>query len=211
MKILALDTETGGLKPWKNALLQIGLYDPDAASKFSLYVAPGAGLTVTSGAAKVNGWPESHAGKEILQEKEAVSRFVAYLQTRKPDFILCHKATFDAPFVAAALQRYLEEDNILPEFLCTKILAWQLSKLGGLPVGNFSLSSLIKELRPDYVRPIPHDAADDAYATWIVFEEMQKRFDRLAAMANQNATDSLAGKRPLQNSHRKHGWNRSSR
>lgn len=170
---IALDTETGGLDPYRTAILQIGFYDPKNKTGGSICIEPGRGLVVTEQAKYVNGWPESHRGKRVVSELEAAKAFSMYLSQRKPAWVLCHNAAFDVPFVRELGVRTGVAID-LPRGLCTMTLARTLSN-HGLYRGGRSLDHLIKEFLPDYKRADKHDATDDAIATALVYEAMNRR------------------------------------
>lgn len=189
MKIITIDTETGGLNPLTDALLQIGAYEPATGARFNVYIEPAKGLRVTQQAAKVNGYPDSHAGKSVISEAEAITAFAKWLHLILPDQAWAHNAPFDYSFIRHAIARNVDRMpglsvESMPRFLCTMTQADQLNRCGGLPVQSLSLNSLIKELLPDYKRSENHDASEDAYITYLIHMEMNARFDNLTKLAN---------------------------
>jgi DNA polymerase III epsilon subunit-like protein len=190
MKEITIDTETGGLDPLKHALLQIGGYDPTTNSRFSVYIQKPHNLEVTPGAQKVNGWPQSHAGKTTLPELEAIQLFLGWVKMTHAERLVAHNAPFDASFLKVSLSRNNVDPSTLPRFGCTQEQATQLNKIGGLPVTSLSLDSILKDLAPDYQRPPIHDASDDAYACYLARKAMDERFDKFAALANNAVMSS---------------------
>ena len=205
MKEATIDTETGGLDPLKHALLQIGGYDPTTNLRFNVYIRKETNLEVTPGAAKVNGWPQSHDGKPMVDEATAMRMLFDWLDSVKPDRLVAHNAPFDYSFVKAAMSRHGYDPNRLPRMHCTMSQAEQLNRVGGLPVTSLSLNSILKDLVPEYQRPEVHDAAEDAYACWLCRKAMNERFDRLAALANGNV---LSGGNAPKQTPRRARWGR---
>lgn len=186
---IALDTETGGLDPFRNPLLQIGCYAPDGGV-MNVRIIPPVQLTITEHAKKVNGWPESHKGYPVYDESFAMDQLKNFISQYNPQWILCHNAVFDMPFIREASHR-TNKKLFIPKALCTMSFAMAMRYCGGYSQPNFKLDSLIKEFAPMYVRPETHDAAEDAKATHLVFQGMLERFDGLVKLANNNATNHI--------------------
>lgn len=186
---IALDTETGGLDPFRNPLLQVGCYAPDG-NILNIRIIPPVQLTITEQARKVNGYPESHKGYPVYDESYAMEQLKTFMDQYKPKWILCHNAVFDIPFIREANNR-TNKKVYIPKALCTMSFAVAMQYCGGFSQPNFTLDSLIKEFAPNYVRPPTHDAAEDAKATHMVFQGMLERFDGLVKLANNNAMDGL--------------------
>ena len=191
LNYLALDT--GGFDPARRALLQVGLYHP-ACGRVAMFVDPAEGLTVSEGAAKVNGWPDTHQ-EGTVSESDAMEQLGVAIKNTKANWILCHHAAFDIPFIRAAMGRQNKTFR-LPRSLCTMGLAAVLSDIGGVVLEKFSLNYLQAAFVPDYARPNPHDASHDAELTYMVMQEMLSRFHGLAALANETARLSKDGHAP---------------
>ena len=186
---IALDTETGGLDAFRNPLLQIGCFAPDGGV-MNVRIIPPVQLTITEHAKKVNGWPESHKGYPVYDETFAMEQLKNFISQYNPQWILCHNAVFDMPFIREASNR-TNKKMFLPKPLCTMSFAMAMKHCGGYDQPNFKLDSLIKEFAPSYVRPPTHDAAEDAKATHLVFQGMLERFDGLVKLANNNVMDGM--------------------
>lgn len=199
-----IDTETGGLNPLRNSLLQIGVYEPQSKTKESWYVQPYPGLVCDDGAAKVNGWPESHVGKVILEEGEALERLIRFCSGFGLTQLVAHNAGFDYMFIQCGLARHNKDMDDIPRFFCTQDGAERLKTIGGLQSSRLSLDALLKELAPEYSRPQTHDAAEDAFACYLVDQGIRDRLRKLADLAN------TAGNQQLHNAarppSRKVGW-----
>ena len=183
---IALDTETGGLDPSRNPILQIGCYAPDGDS-MNVRIIPAVHLEITSEARKVNGWPDSHKGYSTIDESSAIEKLQSFIKSHKPDWIVCHNATFDIPFIREAMIR-TNRRFFLPRALCTMSFAKCLDYIGGYTQQKYSLNDLRNEFANDYVRPQTHDAVEDARLTHLVFAGMLARLDSFAKLANNVAT-----------------------
>ena len=186
---IALDTETGGLDPFRNPLLQVGCYAPNGDS-LNIRIIPPVHLTITEQAKKVNGWPESHKGYPVYDESAAIDQLKGFLDRNKPQWILCHNAVFDIPFIKEAISR-TNKNVYIPRALCTMSFVKALEYVGGYNGVKYSLDALIKEFVPDFARSGTHDASEDARATHLVFQGMLSRFDAMAKLANNIAFDRL--------------------
>jgi DNA polymerase III epsilon subunit-like protein len=186
-----LDTETGGKNPLKHSLLQIGIYEPQSRTKESWYVQPYPGLVCSEEASGVNGWPDSHVGKEILSEAEAINKLIKFCSGFGLTQLVAHNAPFDYMFTRCALARQGQDMDSIPRFFCTMDGAERLKKAGGFPPKSLSLDSCLKELAPDYNRPEIHDAAEDAFACYLVDQGIDDRFQKMAALANTASSQQL--------------------
>ena len=190
LKLVTADTETGGLDPFGNALLQIGAFDASTGSRLSLRCRPEGNLAVDEGARKVNGWPESHSGHEVVSERELVKRYQAWIAAVNPDFVIFHNAPFDVAFLKGAYHRQTQAPH--PRAICTMSYALALFAAGGLPIsGSLSLNNIAKELAPNFVRDQTHCALEDAMLTWECFVEMKNRLENLGNLANKNAHEYI--------------------
>jgi DNA polymerase III epsilon subunit-like protein len=186
---ITLDTETGGLDPFRNPTLQVGCYAPDGGS-MNVRIIPPVQLIITEQAKKVNGWPESHKGYPVHDETFAVEQLKSFIDNYKPQWVVCHNAAFDIPFIRELSHR-TNKRIYIPKALCTVSFAKAMDYCGGYGQSNYKLDSLISEFAPSYVRPKTHDAVEDAKATHLVFQGILERFDGLVRLANNNASDSI--------------------
>jgi DNA polymerase III epsilon subunit-like protein len=209
MNLVFLDTETGGLDCAKNPLLQIGAVD-QMGGELSIYIKPPPNMAIEDTAKRVNGWPASHADKQVVEYPVAANMLVSWLQCRRPDWIVCHHSAFDYPFVRQLFFSTGTPDKLLPGTICTKVMGITLREIGGLPTSSVSLSALLEELAPDYKRPEPHDALEDAKATKVVYDALMERFSKLKVLADQAAALSI-NKPQTHGQTRRHGWGMSGR
>lgn len=186
---ITLDTETGGLDPFRNPLLQVGCYAPDGGS-LNVRIIPPVQLTITEHAKKVNGWPDSHKGYPVYDESFAMDQLKTFMEKYKPQWVVCHNAAFDIPFIREASHR-TNKKLFIPKALCTVSFTKAMDYCGGYGQPNYKLDSLIKEFAPTYVRPQTHDAVEDAKATHLVFQGILERFDGLVKLANNNAMNNI--------------------
>lgn len=207
LKLVTADTETGGLDPFGNALLQIGAFDASTGSRFNLRCRPEGDLSVDEGARKVNGWPESHSGHEVVSEKELVQRYQAWITAVKPDFVIFHNAPFDVAFIKGAYHRQTQAPH--PRAICTMSYALALYEAGGLPIsGSLSLNNIAKELAPNFSRNQEHCALEDAMLTWECFVEMKNRLGNLRNLANNNAHEYISKPQPTGTAHASNHYKR---
>jgi len=216
MKYIALDTETGGFDPHNNPLLQVGCYVPNG-QPFNVRIVPAVDMIVTPEAMKANGWPDSHKGHTTVSEKEAILKLKELFTTHRPEWVVCHNAAFDIPFIREAMRR-TNVNFYLPKAICTMSVAYVLDHIGGYQQTKFSLNDLQKEFEPDYKRPEVHDACEDAKLTSIIFERMLERlndFAKLANLATTNIMTTQSGDLPKQQTKsytfQSSRWGRSSR
>jgi DNA polymerase III epsilon subunit-like protein len=189
MNFIAIDTETGGTDPTQHGLLQVGLYDPTTRAELELLIRPAAGMGITDEAARINGYPETHA-MGSLSELEAAKKFLDFLRCRRFEFLVAHNISFDLPFIKAWLRRAGTGKVWLGRPLCSMTTAALLAEVGGYDAPSFSLDSLIAELVPDFPRP-KHGALVDAKASAAVMLEMLARFGSMADLANKAAQSNV--------------------
>lgn len=187
---LILDTETGGINPHTDALLQIAAITRVSKNRINMFIEHDKSLRVTVEAASINGYPQSYDGKSKINEADAIFELFKFIKLHNISKIWCHNAPFDASFLKAALSRANIAEQ-LPRFRCTQTMADTLNSIGGLPVKSLSLSSIAAELCPTIKRKEKHDAMDDAEITLACLEEMQHRFQTMADMANSYATNNM--------------------
>jgi DNA polymerase III epsilon subunit-like protein len=107
MNFIAIDTETGGTRPGRHALLSIAAYASWDINPFIVYLWPHEGYVVEAEAAQVNGYSE-----DLWRQRGAVSLLEGMAQLadwleakfkeRRKALMLAHNAGFDRMFLAAA-------------------------------------------------------------------------------------------------------------
>lgn len=193
--IAFLDTETGGLNPHTDALLEIGLHLPHAPHlDLSSVILPDPDLNITDGAKRVNGWPKAYEGRAKITEPEAILLLQRRLKEENVRVLVCHNAPFDTAFIKSAAHRarkLLEEQPepkpfSLPRTLCTMSMGAAMNAMGAFSEDKQipSLDFLLKELCPGFRRPRPHTALDDAKATAEVYQAMLLALKGASAILN---------------------------
>jgi len=113
------DTETGGLKPEKNALTQVSVIVVDEnlneIEAFATKIYPRAGYTVEPAAAEINGYNEEEwkqIGMDADQADRSYAMFLDQFFKDRAAIGVAHNAAFDAKFLAHhmpnAYARYLQ-------------------------------------------------------------------------------------------------------
>lgn len=180
---IAIDTETGGTRPGRHALLSISAVPSwHRESSLLIYIEPHLGYTVEDGAARVNGFTH-----DLWIERGCVSIYVAmrqlsdWLHVRFAEcpraLMLAHNAGFDRMF--------LDESSHLTGVRLPIRHAWRCSmdKLGTLmdrgiiPAGKANLDRLgeLAGLWPVGARPAIHEADADARACLEGYEWLLKK------------------------------------
>jgi len=110
MKILVFDTETGGLNPFENDILQLSYQIVDLEKKDVVksvdrfFPWPDDKSRVCWGAIKVNGLTEEYlATKELSDRFSAMVEF--YIDMEDCEVLVAHNGDFDKKFITATAQR----------------------------------------------------------------------------------------------------------
>jgi len=173
MNFIAIDTETGGTRSGKHALLSIGAavsWDTEHTT-FLRYCHPADGYTIEPEAARINGYtPDLWAQRGAIPLEHAMRDLADFLadafRQRPHARMLAHNAGFDRAF--------LEESAVICGIRLPIRHAWRCSmdKMGTLidrgliPNGNAKLDRLGElsgQWEPNQ-RPPVHDALHDALA-----------------------------------------------
>ena len=171
MRLAFVDVETGGLDPHQHALLSIGAVAED--TQFEAWLEVGPGLTVTPGAAAVNGWPKAWDGHRLVSERDAITGFLAWLDHNRIQLLVAHNAPFDCGrFLTAAASRSLMDVNRLPRALCTMSIAHACKQLGRINPTALSLNAVAKSLGLGQNRSQIHGALEDALLCEQVYNAM---------------------------------------
>lgn len=109
-KFMVFDTETGGLSPENNDILQLSYQIVDRNTQRvtkevdKFFPWPEDKSRVEKGAIKVNGLTEAYLAKKILSNRnDAIKKF--YEDMRECDFIVAHNGEFDKKFIIATAKR----------------------------------------------------------------------------------------------------------
>lgn len=231
--IAFLDTETGGLNPHTDALLEVGFLVPENPKlSFSAVINPCPTLQITDRSKLVNGWPKAYEGRERLEESTVLLLLHRRIAESGVKLLVCHNAPFDISFLKAAAQRSRpaferEPDSptfTLPRTLCTMAMGHALNLMGAFSEDRPcpSLDFLLAELCPGFQRPKTHNALDDARSTEAVYNSMKFALQSAGAMVstfnyqtvptehtnNQNHNEKTQKPTPSKTNILKRGWAR---
>ena len=183
---IAIDTETGGVRPGRDALLSIAARASWDAPTFIVHLWPADGYKVEPGAIKVNGY-----SVERWKERDAVSLFQgmewlqAWLKARFAEKegarMLAHNAGFDRMFLDEASAITGLKMPISHAWRCSMDKLGCLMDRGAIGQGKANLSRLgeLAGLWPVDGRPVTHEAAQDAEAClmgyqWLLHKEAEE-------------------------------------
>ncbi|MFN3202631.1 MAG: exonuclease domain-containing protein [Bradymonadia bacterium] len=169
-RVVVLDTETGGLDPWSNSLLSIGLVSGDGAHRTEIFVAEPE-IVITPESEKIHRlsarWIGEH-GISPAQACEAVEAFLAQctVDGRAP-IIAGHNVAFDLAFLRRA---YHIAGRPLPNALGhrtldTHTLLWSLVARNRLPPETCASDGAFAHFGIAPPEEARHTALGDALAT----------------------------------------------
>lgn len=150
--IIAIDTETGGLDPARDALLSIGACTI-TGQRFQRYIWPhrqwwrlGQRCLVHPRAAEVNGYhPETWENYGAVELREAMCDFADWLSERKKEgarVALAHNAGHDRSFLVQAERRTSIDLHLCHRWECSlAVFRWEM-RCGTVPRGPASLDAL---------------------------------------------------------------------
>lgn len=178
MKLLFLDTETGGLDPSKNSLLQVGLiaYDYDngcICDKLSINIKENI-YHVNPYALKYNGLNLCDIYESGVTKEEAVKKIINFIKNNfenKP-ILVGHNINFDKNMLNELFNQcnYDINDYINYRMLDTMSLIWALHLLGKLPIEACSSDGAFEYFQIEVKQR--HHALDDCMATLKLFEKL---------------------------------------
>lgn len=189
--IVAIDTETGGTNPSKDALLSISACLVDEPAKnFTVFIAPDPKLAINDEAAAVNGYkPDLWQKRGAVPLLEALRRFKTWLPYSGND-PLAHNAGFDKAF--------LEEAERQANFRLYLRYRWRCS-MAGMFLVNDALDLALPDLKletlarasghwgQEYKRGV-HQSLDDVLACaagwkWLIQKVRERRIQPEAVQA----------------------------
>lgn len=104
-RLIVVDTETGGLRPDRHALLSIAAVDSEGGEAFHSLVRPSADWLVDEEALKVNGLSLDFLRDAGRAESVVMAEFIAWMKARKGAVFAGANPAFDAAFLEAAAKR----------------------------------------------------------------------------------------------------------
>ncbi len=205
MNFIAIDTETGGTRPGKHALLSIAAYPSwDVANPFIAHIRPEDKYSVEPEAAKINGYtPELWEQRGAVWIFDAMAALGDWLDERfreRRALMLAHNAGFDRMFLDEASDFTGMRMPIRHAWRCSMDKMGCLMDRGLIAQGKANLNRLgvLSGQWPEGGRPAIHEAGADALAClrgylWLLEKEKQE-IDTLRKLY----TDSLAKRRELE-------------
>lgn len=183
---IAIDTETGGFRPGRDALLSIAACASWDAPRFLVHLLPAPDARVEAGAIKVNGY-----SLEKWKERGAVSLFqgLEFFQTwlkaraaeKEGVRCLAHKAGHDSSFLDEGWAITGLKMPIRHSWRCSMVLMGVLMDRGVIGQGRATLDRLgeLAGLWPMDGRPQVHEAGADAEAClmgyqWLLHKEAEE-------------------------------------
>jgi len=189
--LIAIDTETGGLNPERDALLSISacrFEDPN--NTFTVFIEPDPNMNIDAQAAAVNGYTP-----ELWKERGAVPLAVA-LRTFKAwlpysgNTPLAHNASFDRMFIEAAERQANFKLYLQYRWHCSMSAFMFTNQMFDLKAENFKLETLARmsgHWKADFQRGA-HQSSDDVTACavgyrWLMDKglELRQTIERLSA------------------------------
>lgn len=169
--LIAIDTETGGVKAGAHALLSVAAikldddFNPIPDAQLYLYIKPHPSRTIEAQAAKINGYtPEKWETNGALDIHRAMKRLHDFIPFSAQ--ALAHNAGFDQRFIDDACDLTRTKLGLSYRWHCsmaTFAAVNEALKLGQSKCSLDSLAAISGHWGPDYKRG-DHSAIDDALA-----------------------------------------------
>lgn len=169
--VVILDTETGGLDPWQDSLLSVGMISGDGAHRVEIFVAePEIHITPRSQAIHhlSADWIRAN-GHDPAAACDAIDGFIADYSARRgrPVIIAGHNVAFDLAFLRR-LYRLAERplpNTLVHRTLDTHTLLWALAAQGALPPTACASDGAFAHFDIAPPEEARHTALGDALAT----------------------------------------------
>lgn len=180
MKLLWIDTETGGLEPSRHSLLSLGLVAtlPEGGQAVTEVLFRHPTYEVDAEAMAVNRIDLVRHHQQAREPQEAVRAIEAFLTAHLagPEKIhfAGHNVAFDLGFLMPFLRRHAPHlvDRFSHRTLDTMSLALALQQAGLLPQGSMGLSALLEHYGIHHPPQLRHTALGDASATERLYHRM---------------------------------------
>ena len=104
-KLVVVDTETGGLRADRHALLSIAAVDAQSGEAFRALIRPSADWIVEAGALEVNGLTIDFLRDAGRAESVVMTEFAAWMEARRGCMVAGCNVAFDIGFLEAAAKR----------------------------------------------------------------------------------------------------------
>ena len=176
-KLVVVDTETGGLRADRHALLSIAAVDAQSGEAYRALIRPSADWIVEAGALEVNGLTMDFLRDAGRAESVVMTEFAAWMEARRGCLVAGCNVTFDIGFLEAAAMRSGVKWQA-GRSLDIRGAAWLAYETKGLERalgkdGNprLSLDSIAGALGLSRTTE-KHDALEDALLTLACFREL---------------------------------------
>ena len=176
-KLVVVDTETGGLRADRHALLSIAVVDSESGEAYHALIRPSADWLVEAGALEVNGLTMDFLRDAGRSEAVVLAEFVAWMEARRGFMVAGCNVAFDIGFLEAAMKRC----NIkwqAGRSLDIRGAAWLAYETKGLDLAigkdgtpRLSLESIAGALGLSRTSE-KHNALEDALLTLACFREL---------------------------------------
>lgn len=176
-KLVVVDTETGGLRADRHALLSLAAVDSVRGEAFHALIRPSADWIVEAGALEVNGLTLDFLRDAGRAESVVMAEFAAWMDARRGSMVAGCNVAFDIGFLEAAAKRSGLKWQA-GRSLDLRGAAWLAYETKGLELaigkdGNpkLSLDSISNALGLSRTTE-KHDALEDALLTMACFREL---------------------------------------
>jgi DNA polymerase III epsilon subunit-like protein len=176
-RLIVIDTETGGLRADRHALLSLAAIDSLTGDCFHSLIRPAQEWLVEREALAVNGLSEEFLAERGRPEPEVMQEFTAWVKPRKGGILAGCNPAFDAGFLRSAAKRcglHWEPRRLID----VSAAAWAAYERGALvlPVWQDGSPKLnldaIAESLDLYRTGTTHDALEDALLTHACFQKL---------------------------------------
>lgn len=182
MKMIAIDTETGGLNPYSHALCSVAAFCLATGEAFHCLIRPSLASQMEDEAVGVHGLTREHLTIEGKPENEVLDAFTDWLGQFGEDYEICGaNPQFDMGFIRQAYVRWKKRFPLGRRPVDIQNLAWLADRLGllTLPQKNgrptASLDAIAETLGMGRVGKT-HDALEDAILTARIHRRLMATF-----------------------------------
>lgn len=175
---VVIDTETSGLNPLKNALLEIAAVSIQineenqfvCGDTFTTHVNAFEGAQIDPAAMEINKIDQFHPFRFAVDEKLALEKMFEFIEAElkkhgcRRAVLVGHNAHFDLSFLQMAMRRCKIEKSPLHAFTC-----FDTASLGGLIYGKTVLAKIMKVAGIEFDKDQAHSALYDAQKTAELF------------------------------------------
>lgn len=177
MNLLFLDTETGGLNPFKHSLLQVGLaaYKNGMVIDTLEFTLAHDKYIVTEQAMKVNGLDLKKVKEDGLSPKEAIAKVIEFVGVnfgKEKPILVGHNPSIDKYMLRQLFEsmNFEMDDYMSHRMIDTMSLIWGLHIAGKLPIQACSSNGAFEYFGIEVKKR--HNALDDCLATVELYKRL---------------------------------------